>query len=151
MPKKTHSSATSASLMMRIVQLLRHDAYNCTIISAWRVQLYNYGRNQACWWPIRFENFDIVMIIIIIIIEMLAQIQPVGKPNLNSVDAKSVALITLSGCLFKVNICLSPFDSMMDILLGTDLALLYLFQGLVFLLFFYCHRWLVFFEIMLNQ
>jgi len=29
--KKTHSSATSASLMTRTVQLLRHDAYNCTI------------------------------------------------------------------------------------------------------------------------
>ena len=33
-------------------------------ISNIRVQLYNYGWNQACWWPIRFENFDIVVIII---------------------------------------------------------------------------------------
>ena len=48
--------------MTRTVQLLRHDAYNCPITSAWRVQLYNYGWNQACWWPIRFENFDIVVI-----------------------------------------------------------------------------------------
>ena len=62
MPKKSRSSATSASLMTRTVQLLRHDAYNCTITSAWRVQLYNYGWNQVCWWRIRFENFDIVMI-----------------------------------------------------------------------------------------
>ena len=29
--KKSHSSATSASSMTRTVQLLRHDAYNCTI------------------------------------------------------------------------------------------------------------------------
>ena len=61
--KKSHSSATSASLMTRTVQLLRHDAYNCPITSAWRVQLSNYGWNQACWGPIRFENFDIVVII----------------------------------------------------------------------------------------
>ena len=33
--------------MTRIVQLLRHDAYNCTITSAWRVQLYNYGFVEA--------------------------------------------------------------------------------------------------------
>ena len=32
--KKSHSSATSASLMTRTVQLLRHDAYNCPITSA---------------------------------------------------------------------------------------------------------------------
>ena len=51
--------------MTRTVQLLRHDAYNCTT-SAWRVQLYNYGWNQACWWPIRFENFDIVVISFVI-------------------------------------------------------------------------------------
>ena len=50
--------------MTRTVQLLRHDAYNCPITSAWRVQLSNYGWNQACWWPIRFENFDIVVIMI---------------------------------------------------------------------------------------
>ena len=56
---------------MRTVQLLGHDAYNCTITSAWRVQLYNYGSNQGCWWPIRYKNFDIVMIIIIIIIIMI--------------------------------------------------------------------------------
>ena len=43
-------------------KLLRDDAYNCPITSAWRVQRYNYGWNQACWWPIRFENFDIVVI-----------------------------------------------------------------------------------------
>ena len=67
MPKKSHSSATSASLMKRTVKLLRHDAYNCIITSPWRVQLYNYGWNQACWWPIRFENFDIVMITDIIV------------------------------------------------------------------------------------
>ena len=60
--KKIHSSATSASLMTRTVQLLRHDVYNCPITQAWRVQLSNYGWNQACWWPIRFENFDIVVI-----------------------------------------------------------------------------------------
>ena len=48
--------------MTRTVQLLRHDAYNCTITSAWRVQLYNYGSNQGCWWLIRFKTFDIVMI-----------------------------------------------------------------------------------------
>ena len=48
--------------MTRTVQLLRHDAYNCPITSAWRVQLSNYGWNQACWWPIRFKNFDIVVI-----------------------------------------------------------------------------------------
>ena len=30
--------------------------------------MYNYGWNQARWWPIRFENFDIDVIIIIIII-----------------------------------------------------------------------------------
>ena len=64
--KKSHSSATSESLMTRTVQLLRHDAYNCPITSAWRVQLSNYGWNQACWGPIRFENFDIVVIISII-------------------------------------------------------------------------------------
>ena len=29
--KKSHSSATSASSMTRTVQLIRHDAYNCTI------------------------------------------------------------------------------------------------------------------------
>ena len=51
-----YSSATSASSMTRTVQLLRHDAYNCPITSAWRLQLYNYGWNQACWWPIRFEK-----------------------------------------------------------------------------------------------
>ena len=68
MPKKSHSSATSASSMTRTVQLLRHDTYNCPTTSAWRVQLSNYGWNQACWWPIRLENFDIVVIIIIIII-----------------------------------------------------------------------------------
>ena len=44
--KKSHSSATSESLMTRTVQLLGHDAYNCPITSAWRVQLYNYGWNQ---------------------------------------------------------------------------------------------------------
>ena len=69
--KKSHSSATSASLMTRTVQLLRHDAYNCPITSAWRVQLSNYGWNQVCWGPIRFENFDIVVIIIIIIMMMM--------------------------------------------------------------------------------
>ena len=42
--------------------------YNCTITSTWHLQLYNYGSNQGCWWPIRFENFDIVMIITIIIV-----------------------------------------------------------------------------------
>ena len=64
--KKSHSSATSESLMTRTVQLLRHDAYNCPITSAWRVQLSNYGWNQACWGPIRFENFDIVVINLLI-------------------------------------------------------------------------------------
>ena len=41
--KITHSSATNMHLMMRDVQLLRHDAYSCPIIitSAWRVQLSN--------------------------------------------------------------------------------------------------------------
>ena len=85
---------------------------------------------------------------------MLEQIQPMVKPKLELRICGcevAVALITLSGCLFKVNICLSPFDSVMDILLCTNLVLLYLFQGQVFLLFFYCHRWLVFFEIILNQ
>ena len=38
------------------------------LLYEWRVQMYNYGSNQGCWWPIRFENFDIVMIIIIIVI-----------------------------------------------------------------------------------
>ena len=37
------------------------------LLYEWRVQMYNYGSNQGSWWPIRFENFDIVMIIIIII------------------------------------------------------------------------------------
>ena len=32
-------------------------------LKAWRVQLYNYCLNQGCWWPIRFEIFDIVMIL----------------------------------------------------------------------------------------
>ena len=32
--------------MARTVQLLRHDAYNCTITTAWRVQLYNYGSHR---------------------------------------------------------------------------------------------------------
>ena len=50
--------------MTRTVQLLRHDAYNSTITSAWPVQLYYCGPNQGCWWPIRFENFDVVIIII---------------------------------------------------------------------------------------
>ena len=54
--------------MTRTVQLLRHEAYDCTITSAWHVPLYNYGSNQGCWRPIRFENFDIGMIIISIII-----------------------------------------------------------------------------------
>ena len=36
--KITHSSATSARLMTRTVQLLRHDAYNCQLTSARRVQ-----------------------------------------------------------------------------------------------------------------
>ena len=57
--------------MTLTVQLLRPDAYNCTITSAWRVQLYNYGWNQGCWWPIRFKNFDIVIIIFIIIIVII--------------------------------------------------------------------------------
>ena len=61
--KKSHSSATSASSMTCTVQLLRHDAYNCPITSAWRVQLSNYVWNQACWGPIRFGNFDIVVIV----------------------------------------------------------------------------------------
>ena len=65
--KKSHSSATSSSLMTCTVQLRRHDAYNCTITSPWRVQLYNYGSNQGCWWPITFKNFGIVVIIIIIV------------------------------------------------------------------------------------
>ena len=30
------------------------DVY-CPITQAWRVQLYNYGWNQGCWWPIRLE------------------------------------------------------------------------------------------------
>ena len=77
--KKTHSSATSGSLMTRTVQLLRHDAYNCTITSAWRVQLYNYGWNQACWWPIRFENFDIVMIMWIIIVWEIEKYQDLKR------------------------------------------------------------------------
>ena len=78
--KKSHSSATSASSMTRTVQLLRHDAYNCpitaeiravvdqSITSAWRVQLSNYGWNQGCCGPIRFENFDIVVINCIIVL-----------------------------------------------------------------------------------
>ena len=68
----------------RYIQLLKLDAEKepkcnyreldyayCPITQAWRVQLYNYKRmynydwNQACWWPIRFENFDIVMIMAI--------------------------------------------------------------------------------------
>jgi len=57
--------------MTRTVQLLRHDAYNCTITSAWRVQLYNYCWNQACWWPIRFENFDIVVITLLLLLLLL--------------------------------------------------------------------------------
>jgi len=60
--KKSYSSATSGSWMTRTVQLLRHDVYNSTVTSAWHVQLYNYDWNQACWWPIRFKNFDIVVI-----------------------------------------------------------------------------------------
>ena len=44
------------------VQLAELDDAYCPITQAWRVQLYNYGSNQGCWWPIRFENFDIVMI-----------------------------------------------------------------------------------------
>jgi len=77
--KKSHSSATSASLMTRTVQLLRHDAYNCPITSAWCVQLSNYGWNQACWWPIRFENFDIAMIMIIIIVILIMFNMSIGQ------------------------------------------------------------------------
>ena len=63
---------------------------------------------------------------------MLEQIQPMVKPKLELRICGcevAVALITLSGCLFKVNICLSPFDSVMDILLCTNLVLLYLISG----------------------
>ena len=45
---------------MHAVKLLRHVAYNCPITSNWRVQLL--CSNKGCLWPIRFENFDIVMI-----------------------------------------------------------------------------------------
>ena len=99
--------------MTRPVQLLRHDAYNCTITSAWRVQFYYYGWNQACWWPIRFGNFDIVMImimiiiiIIIIIIIVIIVIIIVGTVIIITVttiaSTKLMLLLELLGCLCPV-------------------------------------------------
>ena len=73
--------------MMRTVQLLRHDAYNCTITSAWRVQLYNYGSNQGCWWPIRFENFDIVMMMMMMMMMIIIIIITIILPILTLVFA----------------------------------------------------------------
>jgi len=64
------------------VQLLRHDAYNCTITSAWRVRT-----NQGCWWPIRFENFDIVMIRIKTRVETPSNFSLQGESEKTSVVA----------------------------------------------------------------
>ena len=49
---------------------------NCPVTSAWRVQLSNYCSNQGCWWPIRFENFDIVMMMMMIIIIVIIIVWP---------------------------------------------------------------------------
>ena len=86
--KKSHSSATGASSMTRTVQLLRHDAYNCPITSAWRVQLSNYGWNQGCWGPIRFENFDIVVISLVIAVE-IGKLYKSELTNINSASPKA--------------------------------------------------------------
>ena len=83
--------------MTRTVQLLRHDAYNCPIKSAWCVQLYNYGSNQGCWWTIRFENFDIVMITHFIDRGWLQIIESFRSENKNK-DKDGILLSSLFSC-----------------------------------------------------
>ena len=81
--------------MARTVQLLRHDAY-CPI------KLSYEDWNQGSWEPIRFENFVIVMMIIIITIIIAKAIYLTNRPQFSMVYTLRGACLHDTGATFAL-------------------------------------------------